>query len=79
MSRGRGQLRGRGRGRGGRPFGGPIAVDRRSTCINASGFEREDKEEVLAHFAVSLFAFLLPNLLYVFVTVPLSKLFITYY
>ena len=48
-----------GRG-GGRPFYrgrrrsglGAIAVDRRTKCVNASGFEREDKEEVLAHFAV---------------------------
>lgn len=46
----RGGLRGRGRGRG---YGGHSfsSVDRRTTKINASGFEREDKEEVLAHFS----------------------------
>lgn len=48
-ARGRGVIRGRGRGRG---YGGQFAsVDRRTTKINASGFEREDKEEVLAHFS----------------------------
>ena len=60
--RGRGGWRGRGRGRG-RGFagaggfagsGGFATVDRRSTKINASGFEREDKADVLAHFAVSI-------------------------
>lgn len=49
----RGGLRGRGRGRG---YGGHSfsSVDRRTTKINASGFEREDKEEVLAHFSVCM-------------------------
>lgn len=54
--RGRGTGRGgvRGRGRAGRGYGHSFAsVDRRTTKINASGFEREDKDEVLAHFAVS--------------------------
>lgn len=43
----------RGRGRGSRGYGHSFAsVDRRTTKINASGFEREDKEEVLAHFSL---------------------------
>ncbi|KAK8385783.1 hypothetical protein O3P69_016511 [Scylla paramamosain] len=52
--RGRGAGRGgvRGRGRTGRGYSHSFAsVDRRTTKINASGFEREDKDEVLAHFA----------------------------
>ena len=56
--RGRGAGRGgaRGRGRTGRGYSHSFAsVDRRTTKINASGFEREDKDEVLAHFAVSCF------------------------
>ncbi|KAK3864797.1 hypothetical protein Pcinc_029538 [Petrolisthes cinctipes] len=49
---GRGALRGRGRGAANRGYGHSFAsVDRRTTKINASGFEREDKDEVLAHFA----------------------------
>lgn len=54
--RGRGSGRGgaRGRGRAGRGYSHSFAsVDRRTTKINAIGFEREDKDEVLAHFAVS--------------------------
>lgn len=51
----RGTPRGRGRGAAIRGYGHSFAsVDRRTTKINASGFEREDKEEVLAHFAVSI-------------------------
>lgn len=29
-------------------------IDRRPTTINATGFEREDKQEVLTHFTVRL-------------------------
>ncbi|XP_076068375.1 zinc finger protein swm [Oratosquilla oratoria] len=45
----RGGYRGRGRGRG--TFEHLASVDHRTTKINASGFEREDKDQVLAHFA----------------------------
>ena len=58
--RGRGIFRGGYRGfRGGRGRGGfslspgAATLDRRPTKILVSGYEAEDKDEVLAHFAVS--------------------------